>query len=1046
MKKFMFLLFIFLAFAYRAKSQGLENFDNSNATSSYSDGNFVGENGITWYYVQSRNANGDANGSGINLPALMLRRSSSNSKVYCESIPGGIGNFSVKLYKGFTGSGNRQVELFINDVSYGTSTPFDDYNEHIFSVNNINVSGNIVIRIDDITSKQVIVDDITWTGYSSGAPDNPTNFAATTANTDEIDLSWTQNANSDDVMVAWSSDGTFGTPVDGTTYTAGNSITGGGTVIYNGNATTFNHTGLTADTRYYYKAWSHDATPDYSSGVTDDTTTLATEPTADPTAFSASTVSASEIDLSWTDASPAADYYLIKGSSVGYGDITDPVDGTSETDGGLVLNVASGVGSAQFTGLTPNTTYYFQIYPYNGDNGSVNYKTDSPEQASATTDTHVEPNAWINELHYDNTSTDVGEFVEIIIENASSYTLSDFQVNLYNGSNGASYNSKTVDNFIVGTTDGNYTFYYWEPSSIQNGPDGLTLSYQSILITGQFLSYEGDFTATDGPANGETSTNIGVAEGVGTQVGESLQLKGGGDVYSLFSWQDPAPETKGNLNNKQYLGNYTTWTGNTDNDWATSTNWNNGVPDASQNVIVPQGLTNYPTLSASGNCDDIILESNTNGNASILGNSYLTVSGTTKVERYFQGYDDGALNGWHEIGSPVNNMSISGSDFDPTGTSDDLYQWNESTDTWENYRQGHFSNFTNGRGYLCAFQSSGTKDFVGTLNTAGVTWTDLSYDVNHWHLLGNPFPSALTWDNPTADWAMSSIGGTAKIWDEAAGNYADISSSSSIIIPSTNGFFVEVTSATNSITIPASARVHNSANNYKSSNANEMDETLVLKVTNDENTYYDVSRIGFNPDATEAWDIAFDSHKLFGESTAPQLWTISNEDIFSQNYLPYVYEPYQVPLHFKAGVNTTYHITAQGLDSFYDNSDIFLEDLFTGKIINLNDQQVYNFTATTDDDEARFVLHFNSITAVGETPADQNASVYSYNKRVYIRFNQLPKSGYEVEAFNTMGQQVYAGQMEPNTLNSFRLDEKTGIYIVRVKTNEGMMVQKVMIK
>ncbi len=42
-------------------------------------------------------------------------------------------------------------------------------------------------------------------------------------------------------------------------------------------------------------------------------------------------------------------------------------------------------------------------------------------------------NAWINEIHYDNASTDVNETVEIVLENPGSYTLSDFQVDLYNG-------------------------------------------------------------------------------------------------------------------------------------------------------------------------------------------------------------------------------------------------------------------------------------------------------------------------------------------------------------------------------------------------------------------------------------------------------------------------------------------------------------------------------------------------------------------------------------------------------------------------------------
>lgn len=151
----------------------VENFSNSNAGSGYTTDSFVGNYGIEWSYVESRDANNDANGSGIDLPALMLRRVSDGSKVYSETISGGIGNFSIKLYKGFTGGGDRQVELFINDVSQGTSVPFDDFDEHIFEVNNINTAGDIVIRIDNITSKQVIVDNIIWTPFEGGGNTPP---------------------------------------------------------------------------------------------------------------------------------------------------------------------------------------------------------------------------------------------------------------------------------------------------------------------------------------------------------------------------------------------------------------------------------------------------------------------------------------------------------------------------------------------------------------------------------------------------------------------------------------------------------------------------------------------------------------------------------------------------------------------------------------------------------------------------------------------------------------------------------------------------------
>jgi len=168
MKKLYFLAVMIFA-ANLGFGQGNEGFNNSNATSGYTDNTFVGENSISWSFIASRDENGDANSSGIDGKALMLRRSSDGSKIVSSSISGGIGNFSVKVYKGFTGGGNRQIELFVNDVSKGKSTAFDDFDEHTFVVDNINVAGDVVIRIDNSTAKQVIIDDITWTAYEGAS-------------------------------------------------------------------------------------------------------------------------------------------------------------------------------------------------------------------------------------------------------------------------------------------------------------------------------------------------------------------------------------------------------------------------------------------------------------------------------------------------------------------------------------------------------------------------------------------------------------------------------------------------------------------------------------------------------------------------------------------------------------------------------------------------------------------------------------------------------------------------------------------------------------
>ncbi|MFH1319853.1 MAG: lamin tail domain-containing protein, partial [Bacteroidota bacterium] len=162
------------------------------------------------------------------------------------------------------------------------------------------------------------------------------------------------------------------------------------------------------------------------------------------------------------------------------------------------------------------------------------------------------PTAWINEIHYDNDGTDSDEKVEIVIDDPGSYTLGDFQVTLYNETGGVSYDSETLDNFVVGITSGTATIYTWAPTSIQNGPnDGIALSYSGSLI--QFLSYEGSLLATNGPASGVTSTDIGVSEASTSTVGYSLQLSGTGCQYSDFTWQGSAANTMGAVNNSQTL-------------------------------------------------------------------------------------------------------------------------------------------------------------------------------------------------------------------------------------------------------------------------------------------------------------------------------------------------------------------------------------------------------------------------------------------------------------------------------------------------------------
>jgi hypothetical protein len=112
----------------------------------------------------------------------------------------------------------------------------------------------------------------------------------------------------------------------------------------------------------------------------------AVEPMNHVAGFMVSVNSMTQLTATWLDALPPSTAYLIKGSTDGFAAISAPLDGVAETDGLLVKNVAAGIQSVAFTGLNPETTYFFKIFPYNGLGNQINYKTDGAvPQRTATT-------------------------------------------------------------------------------------------------------------------------------------------------------------------------------------------------------------------------------------------------------------------------------------------------------------------------------------------------------------------------------------------------------------------------------------------------------------------------------------------------------------------------------------------------------------------------------------------------------------------------------------------------------------------------------------
>lgn len=191
----------------------------------------------------------------------------------------------------------------------------------------------------------------------------------------------------------------------GPSYAVGTQIQPGlGTILYNGGALVYNHTGLTPGTTYYYKIWSKNTGKIHSSGLISNATATAV---LNPQTFTATAMGQSTIDLSWLKNIHNNDVIIAWNTTNTF---TTPTNGITYITGNQIL---PGQGTILYQGsltafshtnLTPSTTYYYKIWSvatghYYSSGTIGNAATTAVQNPSTFTATAAGPNqvnlAWV---------------------------------------------------------------------------------------------------------------------------------------------------------------------------------------------------------------------------------------------------------------------------------------------------------------------------------------------------------------------------------------------------------------------------------------------------------------------------------------------------------------------------------------------------------------------------------------------------------------------------------------------------------------------------
>ncbi len=820
--------------------------------------------------------------------------------------------------------------------------------------------------------------------------------------------------------------------------------------VYSGDLDISAYTGGTAFIAFKYTGTDSDGKTWQIDDITIEDDVLLGEPTNHVASFTATANGHSQVDLTWADNDGAqqAENFLIKASTTSYAAIADPVDGTQEaddtdlSDGSGVVNVAHGVEAYNWTGLTEETTYYFKIFPYTNSGTDINFKTDGTiPQDDATTDAApAVPGLIISEVTDPGDNFD-GRYVELYNVGATTIDFSNTTVYFDRQANGGNHSSIQLTGriepgatYTIATNASNfYTFYGFYPdlafgSVTGNGDDGYFLYVGGDETTGLLFDAYGEL---DVDGTGEL-----------WEYEDSRAVRNTGITAPNSTWTDSewtiTTADIADMTPNAHVDN-TTFAGTTDADWHTAANWTGGVvPTASSIVSIP--TTSGVTISAAADCGSLYIKSDANGTGSVIGTENITTKATGIVEQYLSA--NSTTKNWHYLSIPVASETA---DAFPGHNSTYAYYWEEG---WEDWLSGEITNGATALNVLTGYAVPSDGDvkavFEGTVNDTEQSLSNLSFTGGTYvgyHLIGNPYPSPIDLAQ------LSATGTTEDVWFRVDGTFAVYNISTGTVqgdatqyAPGNQGFWMRVTSSTNGITFPLAMRTHNTHDFYKDV------ENNVFRMIAEKDGYSDEAVVGFYENAEAGFENK-DSEKRFAESYEyPQLYSVVDGYRLAINALNTGDDTYTLPVGLKANIPGTYTLTATNLDEFNCKANIYLRDNLTGDIIDLRKNNSYEVNiASAGDFPSRFSLIFSSSPTSIEDINDNGLRVFANHNTVFI--NSPVNGSAIVEVFDVTGKNVYTDNIELHDgVQQLNLDNKAGVYVVRIKTVNAVISKKIVIQ
>lgn len=505
-----------------------------------------------------------------------------------------------------------------------------------------------------------------------------------------------------------------------------------------------------------------------------------------------------------------------------------------------------------------------------------------------------------------------------------------------------------------------------------------------------------------------------------------------------------------------------TWDGSESSDWGTAANWDtNSTPTTTDNIIIPNSLTEYPSASSAVTVNSVII----NSGASLIAQS--TFTGTVSYSRTL-------TTNWHLLSSPVGSQDINtftvtdvaSNAIATSGTNYGVAPYDNNGSAWVYYTTGTIGaagNFVAGKGYSTLRTSAGDVTFTGTMPTSDVSIAITDGTANEWNLIGNPYPSYIP-ANSGADATNNFITvNTADLnasfqavyfWNGTSYVAINHASGSRFIAPG-QGFFVNSIASGSTVDFTEAMQSHQTTDVFSKTKSNSGWPEINLMMT--DGVTNKTTDIKYITGTTTGLDPGYDAGMFSGTSNAFSVYThlvTDSEGIdFTLQALPdNDYENISVPIGFNSvsGKELTFAVNHTNLPN---DLMIFLEDKVENKIVRLDEADTnYKINLNADNNGiGRFYIRTSTTDLRKTLNTDKitlkNISVY-FTSRQNLRIAGLNSNNTQVTMYNILGKKVL--HQKVNTVGvtdvPMPISLKQGIYIIKIDSKEGSINKKVFLK